>query len=103
MAKQRKADRASGASRSASAARSAGPGDSTKQSNRRFSFRDYFILNLLFDAFCVLQLLFIRVSVSEVQGLYYFFGLLMAGFLCVSVIDYVYDRLMMDEPMSAGI
>jgi hypothetical protein len=59
----------------------------------KVTLKGYVLLNLMFDAFCILQLLFIRFTLHETRGLYFFFGLLMVGFLVVSVYDYVYDRL----------
>lgn len=54
-------------------------------------------MNLLFDAFCILQLVIVKVVIRETRGLYFFFGLLMLGFLVVSIFDYVYDRYI-DKP-----
>ena len=68
---------------------------------RRFSIREYVLLNVIFDAFCLLQLLLVRVFLSETRGLYFFFALLMIGFLLVSVFDYFYDRMAPgDEPVA---
>lgn len=50
-------------------------------------------MNGVFIAFCILQLLFIRITLNEVKGLYFFFGLLIVGFAVVSVYDYIYDRI----------
>lgn len=54
--------------------------------------RDYLLLNVLFDAFCIAALVVVRITVHETRGLYFFFGLLMFGFFAVSVFDYLYDR-----------
>ena len=59
----------------------------------RVTLKGYVVLNVLFDAFCLLQLLFIRLSLNETRGLYFFFGLLMFGFLVASIYDFAYDRL----------
>ena len=59
---------------------------------RLFSVGEYAVLNVLFDAFLVVQLLLVYAFVRETRGLFFFFGLLMVGFLLVSVFDYVYDR-----------
>ena len=64
----------------------------------KLTLKGYVILNVLFDAFCVFQLLFIRFTLHETRGLYFFFGLLMIGFLVVSIYDYVYDRLVPATP-----
>lgn len=60
---------------------------------RLCSLREYVILNLVFDGFCVLQLLLVAIFLRETRGLYFFFALLMIGFLLVSIFDYVYDRV----------
>lgn len=57
-----------------------------------FRVRDYVLLNLIFDLFCILQLILARAVLRETTGLYFFFGLLMVGFLLVSIFDYFYDR-----------
>jgi len=60
--------------------------------SRRFSFREYLLLNVIFDAFCLVQLVLVAVILRESRGLYFFFGLLMVGFALVSVFDGLYDR-----------
>lgn len=60
---------------------------------KRLSLRSYLLMNGVFIAFCILQLLFIRITLNEVKGLYFFFGLLIVGFAVVSVYDYIYDRI----------
>jgi hypothetical protein len=59
---------------------------------RLFSVGEYALLNVLFDTFLVIQLILVYVFVHETRGLFFFFGLLMVGFLLVSVFDYFYDR-----------
>lgn len=61
--------------------------------DRLFSVREYLLLNVIFDAFCVLQLVLVRLFLRETRGLYFFFGLIMIGFLLVSIFDYFYDRM----------
>ena len=58
----------------------------------RFGLGSYVLLNVIFDAFCLLQLLLVRNRLGEQRGLYFFFGLLMVAFLIVSIYDYLYDR-----------
>ncbi|MCX7019173.1 MAG: hypothetical protein WCK47_05440 [bacterium] len=60
--------------------------------SRRFSFREYLLLNVIFDVFCLVQLVLVAVILRESRGLYFFFGLLMVGFALVSVFDGLYDR-----------
>jgi hypothetical protein len=70
-------------------------------SDRKFTFLEYLILNAIFDAFCLAQLVLVRLFLKETRGLYYFFALLMIGFLLVSIFDYFYDRLApRDEPVA---
>lgn len=60
---------------------------------KKLSARSYLLMNGIFIAFCVLQLLFIRMTLNEDKGLYFFFGLLIVGFAVVSAYDYIYDRV----------
>lgn len=60
---------------------------------RLFSVAEYLLLNVVFDLFCIVQLVIVRVVLRETRGLYFFFALLMLGFFAVSVFDYIYDRL----------
>jgi len=57
------------------------------------SLRGYLLMNAAFAGFCILQLLFIRFTLNESRGLYFFFGLLIIGFAVVSAYDYIYDRM----------
>jgi hypothetical protein len=65
----------------------------------RFTLSAYIFMNVIFDVFCVLNLIFITQSLRENRGLYFFFGILMAGFFMVSVYDFLFDRIV---PMPAG-
>ena len=67
--------------------------------NGRFPLRSYILMNVLFDGFCFFNLLFIRQTLRETRGLYFFFGLLMVGFFLVSLYDYLFDRVV---PQNAG-
>jgi hypothetical protein len=62
------------------------------QTDAVFSARQYLLMNAAFALFCILQLVVVRLALGESQGLYFFFGLLIAGFAAISVFDYVYDR-----------
>jgi hypothetical protein len=66
--------------------------EETPAEPRRFSIAQYAIMNAVFAAFLLIQLVLVQVFVRETRGLYFFFGLLMAGFVLVSVFDYLYDR-----------
>lgn len=57
-----------------------------------FRAKHYLVWIGLVIAFCVLQVLVVRLVLGETQGIYFFFGLLVTGFILVSVFDYVYDR-----------
>jgi hypothetical protein len=57
-----------------------------------FTFRQHVLMNVVFDCFCVVQLFVARMAIKETRGLYFFFGLLMVGFLIISIFDYAYDR-----------
>jgi hypothetical protein len=70
------------------------PGD------RLFSIRHYVVMNVVFDVFCVLQLLIVYMVLHETKGLLFFFGLLMVGFFAVSVFDYFYDRMFAEPAQS---
>lgn len=59
---------------------------------RRFTLAQYAVMNAVFAVFLVIQMVLVQVFVRETRGLYFFFGLLMAGFVLVSVFDYLYDR-----------
>jgi hypothetical protein len=66
-----------------------------------FSLKQYLLMNVIFDVFCILQLVIVKLVIHETRGLYFFFGLLMLGFLAVSIFDYVYDRYI-DKPEPAA-
>lgn len=63
----------------------------------RFGASFYLIANLVFMAFCALQLVLVKAVIGETQGLYFFFAVLVIGFLLVSIFDYSYDRFI-DSP-----
>jgi hypothetical protein len=59
--------------------------------------KDYVLLNALFDGFCVVQLIVVRLLLPDMLGLYFFFGFIMMAFLMVSAFDYMTGRF------SAGV
>ena len=63
----------------------------------RFGAAFYLVANLVFMAFCALQLVIVKAVIGETQGLYFFFAVLVIGFLLVSLFDYSYDRFI-DSP-----
>lgn len=62
-------------------------------SDRPISLMTYVILNLIFWAYCAVQLLVLKWLLREIAGLYFFFAILAAAFTIVSIYDYLYDRL----------
>jgi len=58
-----------------------------------FPIQGYLRLNLLFWAFCIVEILIIRLWLKDVQGVIFFFALLAIGFTLVSIYDGVYDRM----------
>jgi len=58
-----------------------------------FPVRGYILLNILFWAFCIVEVLIIRWWLKDIQGIVFFFGLLAIGFTLVSIYDGVYDRM----------
>ncbi|MCX7625506.1 MAG: hypothetical protein N2Z21_04775 [Candidatus Sumerlaeaceae bacterium] len=68
------------------------------------SFREYLMLNLVFDVFCVVQLILARLFIRETRGMYFFFGILIIGFFLVSMFDYLYERMQTrsQQPQRAG-
>ena len=61
--------------------------------DERLSFTGYVLLNLIFWAYCALQLLALQMMLRDVPGLVTFFIILAVAFTVVSLYDYVYDRL----------
>jgi hypothetical protein len=64
---------------------------------RSVTLKEYLLLNLLFDIFCLVQLVLVRLFLAETRGLYFFFIMLMIGFLIVSIFDYLYEKLQARE------
>jgi len=58
-----------------------------------FPVRGYVWLNLIFWAFCAVEVLIVRLWLKDIQGVVFFFGLLAAGFTIVSIYDCLYDRI----------
>ena len=57
-----------------------------------FPLKGYFILNAVFWAYCVIQLLVVTWLFRDIVGLVFFFAVLGIGFTLVSFYDYLYDR-----------
>lgn len=55
--------------------------------------KDYVFLNLIFAVFCIVQLLILRVLISDFAGLYFFFGFIMCAFFITSVFDCMAEKM----------
>lgn len=76
--------------------KSKGSGEKTEArvvSEKPLSVKNYIILNLIFWAYCAVQLLVLKWLLQDVAGLYFFFAVLAGAFTVVSIYDYLYDRL----------
>ncbi|MCD6385230.1 hypothetical protein J7M23_05575 [Candidatus Sumerlaeota bacterium] len=62
-------------------------------SEKPLSLKNYVILNLIFWAYCAVQLLVLKWLLRDVAGLYFFFAVLAVAFTVVSIYDYLYERL----------
>jgi len=69
------------------------PDDNEFELEPVFPVRGYVLLNLIFWAFCALEIFVIRLWLKDVQGVIFFFALLALGFVIVSIYDAIYDRL----------
>ena len=58
-----------------------------------FPVGGYLILNAVFWAFCILEIIVVRIWLKDIQGVIFFFILLAIGFSAVSVYDWACDRL----------
>jgi hypothetical protein len=81
------------------------PATKVGNEDERFPLLGYVIINLIFWAYCVVQLLVIKWLLRETTGLYFFFGVLAIGFTLVSIYDYAYDRISLSkqEPGSMDV
>lgn len=61
--------------------------------NRKDNLSDYIVINAFFAAFCIAQLVIIRLILRDFAGLYFFFGFLMISFIIVSAFDYLSQKL----------
>jgi hypothetical protein len=59
------------------------------RSTGALSVKDYVTLNLIFGAFCIIQLVIVRILLRDFAGLYFFFGFIMCAFSVASVFDYL--------------
>jgi type III secretory pathway component EscU len=58
-----------------------------------FPLKGYLILNGIFWAYCLIQLLVLLWLFRDIVGLIFFFVVLGVGFTLVSIYDYTYDRI----------
>lgn len=68
--------------------------------DQKLPFMGYVLLNLIFWAYCGVQLLVLQLMLRDVPGLFAFFIILAVAFTVVSMYDYVYDRLSGINPES---
>ena len=65
-----------------------------EQSNAQcVTLKGYVFINLIFWAFCAIQILVLKWMIRDLAGLYYFFGILAVSFTIVSIYDYVFDTI----------
>ena len=58
----------------------------------KFGFLSYLAVNATFAAFCLLQYVVVRTTMSETKGLVFFFVLLVAAFAAASAFDALHGR-----------
>jgi len=78
------------------------PAAESSQEEPLFPVRGYVILNVVFWAFCIVEILIIRWWLRDIQGVIFFFALLAIGFTLVSIYDALYDRAMARSRKSQG-
>ena len=66
---------------------------SAEEEEPLFPIRGYVLLNVLFWLFCAVEVLIVRLWLKEIQGVFFFFGLLAIGFTVVSIYECIHDRL----------
>ncbi len=67
---------------------------------RPIPLKTYILLNLIFWAYCAIQLLVLKWLLRDVAGLYFFFAVLASAFTVVSIYDFLYDRIAAKIPHS---
>ena len=67
--------------------------DDNTKAEALFPLKGYIILNLIFWAFCIIQMLALRWIFKDSICIYFFFTVLGAGFTIASFFDYFYDRI----------
>ena len=77
--------------------KTAGPAASRPALSAPVDLVDYALLNGIFIAFCMVQLVIVRMLLPDMLGLYFFFGFLIVAFALVSVFDYLAGRIITDE------
>jgi hypothetical protein len=67
-----------------------------------FPLYGYVVLNLMFWAFCGIEILLVKWWLNDIKGVFFFFVLLALGFTAVSVYDFLYDRVIAPVPAATG-
>ncbi len=62
-----------------------------KENLKRFSFKDFIIVNGIFWVYCAIQLVLIKIFVGELTGMVFFFGVLAIGFTVVYFFNFFFD------------
>lgn len=70
------------------------PAYNSRSGDRKESLlKTYFLINGIFSAFCVIQMLIIRAILPSFAGLAFFFFFIIVAFFIVSMLDYLSNRL----------
>lgn len=75
----------------------------TPTSPDRLVLKDYLALNLVFGAFCFVQLMIVRLLLRDFAGLYFFFGFIICAFMVASVFDYMAEKMSVGLPAEENL
>jgi|GEM_PF-2626534 len=67
-----------------------------------FPLKGYLILNAVFWAYCLIQIVALTWLFKDIVGIVFFFVVLGIAFTLVSVYDYSYDRLVSGKKIEKG-
>jgi len=62
-----------------------------KIEEKRFSFKDFIVVNGIFWVYCIIQIILIKIFVGELTGMVFFFGVLAIGFTLMYFINFFFD------------
>ena len=63
----------------------------TQKEEKRFSFKDFIVVNGIFWVYCIIQIILIKIFVGELTGMVFFFGVLAIGFTLMYFINFFFD------------